>query len=110
MKKPDEMDRNIFLRSEEWAYRAAMLALSLWTLCNCYQTLAHSAPYHPLPGLILCLATSVQGLTQLALKQRMTSGDEEYRPPNRLLQTLIAAVLLTAFLLFFGTFFILYTH
>ena len=110
MKKMDEMDRSIYLRSQAWGYRAVMLALALWTLCGCWQTLAHSAPYHPLPGLILCLAASVQGFTQMALKQRMTTGDEEYRPPNRLLQTLLAAVLITALLLFFGTYFILHTH
>lgn len=108
MKKMDEMDRNIHLRSEEWGYRAALLALAVWTFCNCYQTLSHDVPYRPLPGLILCLAVSVQGFTQIALKQRMTSGDEEYRAPNRLLQTLLTAVFLTAAILFFGTFFILY--
>lgn len=108
MKKPDEMDRSIYLRSAEWGYRAAMLALAAWTFYNCYQTLAHGTPYHPLPGLILCLASAVQGFSQLALKQRMTSGDEECRAPNRLLQTLLTAVFLTAAILFFGTFFILY--
>ena len=106
MKKTDEMDRSIQLRSEEWGYRAAMLALAVWTFYNCYQTLAHGAPYHPLPGLIFCLTASVQGFTQIALKQRMTSGDEEYRAPNRLLQTALMVVTLTAALLFLTTYFI----
>lgn len=108
MKKMDEMDRSIYLRSVEWGFRAAILALSAWTLYTCWQTLAQGAPYRPLPGLILFLATSVQSFSQIALRQRMTSGDEEYRPPNRLLQTVIAAVLLTVLLLCFGTYFILW--
>lgn len=110
MKKMDEMDRNIYLRSVEWAYRAAMLALAAWTFYGCYQTLAHGVPHRPLPGLILCLAATVQGFAQMALKQRMTSGDEEYRPPNRLLQTLLASILIAVLILFLGTFLILHSR
>ena len=37
MKKMDEMDRNILLRSEAWGYKAVLLALCAWTLWNCGQ-------------------------------------------------------------------------
>ena len=43
MKKMDEMDRNIQLRSEEWGYKAAMLALAVWTFFNIGQTLINGA-------------------------------------------------------------------
>ena len=35
MKKMDEMDRNIRLRSQEWGFRAMLLALIVWVLYNC---------------------------------------------------------------------------
>ena len=53
MKKMDEMDREIQLRSMEWGYKAAIVSLCLWVLYNSYQTLAHGAEYQPLPSLML---------------------------------------------------------
>ena len=41
MKKMDEMDRNIQMRSEEWGYKAALLSLCIWTLFNMYQTIVN---------------------------------------------------------------------
>ena len=29
MKKMDEMDRNIYIRSEEWGYKVSLLSLSI---------------------------------------------------------------------------------
>lgn len=107
MKKMDEMDRNIQLRSEEWGYRSASLALAAWTLFNCWQTLVEGEAYHPLPGLILCFAACVQGFSQLAIKQKMISGDEEYREPNKLLWTILAAVILAALTASVGTYFMM---
>ena len=54
MKKMDEMDRNIQLRSKEWGYHTAMLALAGWSLFNSFRTLTEGMAYNPLPGLILC--------------------------------------------------------
>ena len=34
MKKMDEMDRDIQLRSEEWGYKTALLGLCAWTGFN----------------------------------------------------------------------------
>ena len=68
MKKMDEMDRSIYLRSVEWAYRAVALGLCVWTFYNIWQTLVHDAAYAPLPGLILCLGGSVQGFSSPAMK------------------------------------------
>ena len=35
MKKLDEMDRNIQLRSEEIGYKVTLLILSVWTFYDC---------------------------------------------------------------------------
>ncbi len=107
MKKLDEMDRNIQLRSEEWGYRVVTLALGVWTLFNCWQTLAYGAAYRPLPGFILCFAVCVQSFSQLAMKRRMVAGDEEYREPNRLLWTVIMGGIAAAVVVSVGTFFLL---
>ena len=106
MKKMDEMDRNIQLRSEEWGYRAALLALSAWTLFNCCQTLMYDVKHNPLPSLILCFAVCVQGVSQMAMKQKMVAGDEEYREPNKLLRTIIAAIVAIVLILSIGTYFL----
>ena len=107
MKKIDEMDREIQLRSMERGYKAAIVSLCLWVLYNSYQTLAHGAEYQPLPSLILCLAVCVQSFSQIALKQKMVAGDEEYQEPNRLVQTVLAGIVVTAVVLSVGTYLIL---
>ncbi len=110
MKKTDEMDRNIQLRSEQLGYRITLLLLGIWTLFNCWQTLWNKAPYQPLPGFIFIFAVCVQSFSQMALKQRMTAGDEEYRTPNTLLWTVIGAVLIAAAGLLLGTALIMRTQ
>ncbi len=101
MKRMDEMDRNIQLRSEEWGFRAMLIALIVWVLYNCWQTLA---PYQPVPTLIMCLGVCVQSFTYMGIKQKMTSGDEEYHEPNRLLQTILAALFISVLILAVGTY------
>ena len=104
MKKMDEMDRNIRLRSEEWGFRAVLIALAVWVLYNCWQTLAKGAPYQPLPMLIMCLGVCVQSFSYMGIKQKMISGDEEYHEPNRLLQTILAALFISVLILAVGTY------
>ncbi len=102
MKKMDEMDRNIQLRAEEWGYRAILLALCGWTLWNCWQSLVQGVEYSPVPGLILCIGVCTQSFSQMAIRQKMLEGDEEYREPNRLLWSVCAVILGVAVLLSFG--------
>ncbi len=104
MKKMDEMDRNIQLCSEEWGYKSVLLALAVWTLFNCWQTLVNGAKYNPLPGFVLCFSTCVQGFSQLAIKQKMIAGDEEYKEPDKLLWTVIAAVIIVSIIASVGTY------
>lgn len=106
MKKMDEMDRNIQLHSEEWGYRAVLLSLSVWTLFNCWQSLIYDLEYNPLPSLILCFAVSVHAFSQIAMKQKMVAGDEEYREPNKLVRTVISAIVLVVLILSIGTYFL----
>ncbi len=104
MKKMDEMDRNIRLRSEEWGFRALLAALAVWVLYNCWQSLAKGAPYQPLPMLIMCLGVCVQSFSYMGIKQKMVSGDEEYHEPNRLLQSILAALFISVLILALGTY------
>lgn len=99
MKKMDEMEQNIVLRSMAWGCRTAAVLLSVWVLYQCWQTLVHDAPYFPISGFILCCSVCVQGFYQLALRQKMVSGDDEYRETNRFVRTVLVTVILTAALL-----------
>lgn len=107
MKKMDEMDRNIQLHSIEPAYKVAILCLCAWTLFNSYQTLINGAKYEPFSSFILCLTVCVQSFSQIAMKQKMVAGDEEYKEPNRLVQTIIVSLAIVAVILSIGTYFIL---
>jgi hypothetical protein len=106
MKKMDEMDRSIQLRSEEWGYKTVLLALCVWTMVNMYQALVNGAKLEMLPCLILCLTICVQGFSQAVIKQKMIAGDEEYREPNKLVQTIIAAIAIVAVVLSIGAYFL----
>lgn len=105
MKKMDEMDRNIQLRSEEFGYKTVLLALCAWTVYNIYQALATGAQLNMLPTLILCLSVCVQGLSQISLKGKMIAGDEEYKEPNKLLQAILLALVLVTLVLSLGIYF-----
>lgn len=105
MRKMDEMDRRIQLHAEEFGYRTLMLALCVWTLSNSYQVLVNGAKHEPLPALLLCLAACVQSFSQIAMKQKMVAGDEEYKEPNKLVRMIIGAVVIAAVGLWAGSYF-----
>lgn len=107
MKKLDEMDRNIQLRSEGIGYRVTILILSIWTCYNCWQTLANGEKYIPFPGLILCFAVCVQSFSQMAMKRKMIAGDEEYHEPNKLVWVIVGVVAVAAIVLWAGTYFLM---
>ena len=96
------MDQSVFLRSEEWGYRVLLLALSAWTLYNCLQAALHGIRYEPAPGWVLLAGVLAQGLSRLAIRQRMLAGDEEYHEPNRLLHVLLEAVVIAVALIAAG--------
>ena len=105
MKKMDEMDRDIQLRSEEWGYKTALLGLCAWTGFNIYQALVGGGKLEMLPCLILILSVSVQGFAQTAMKRNMIAGDEEYKEPNKLVQGVILAVVTVIVVLAVGVYF-----
>ena len=98
MKKLDEMDRNIQLRSEEIGYKVTLLILSVWTFYDCWQVL---------PGLIVCFAVCIQGFSQMAMKRKMIAGDEEYHEPNKFVWAIVGVIAVVAILLSIGTYFLL---
>lgn len=107
MKKLDEMDRNIQLRSEEIGYKVTLLILSFWTFYNCWQVLANSAKYSPMPGLIVCFAVCIQGFSQMVMKRKMIAGDEEYHEPNKIVWAIVGVIAVVAILLSIGTYFLM---
>ena len=92
MRKMDEMDRAIQLRSEEWGYKTALFGLCGWTVFNIYQSITKGIELEMLPCLIL----------QLAIKQKMIDGDEEFKEPNKLVQGVILMVVILIVVLAIG--------
>ena len=105
MRKMDEMDRAIQLRSEEWGYKTALFGLCAWTGFNIYQALVGGGKLEMLPCLILILSVSVQGFGQTAMKRNMIAGDEEYKEPNKLVQGVILMVVILIVVLALGVYF-----
>lgn len=77
MKKIDEMDRSILLRSQSLGYKTAVL--------------------------ILCLTTTIANFSSIKIKNNMVSGDDEYSEPNKFLEALSIVVALTAIIIFVGS-------
>lgn len=102
MKKMDEMDRDIQLRSEEWGYKTALLGLCAWTVFNIYQSITKGIELEMLPCLILCLSISVQGFAQTAIKQKMIDGDEDFKEPNKLVQGIFLIIVILIVVLAIG--------
>lgn len=107
MKKMDEMDRNIYMRSEEWGYKVSLLSLCIWTIFNLYQSIVNKIKLDMLPCLILCLSIFVQSIAQIIIKQKMIAGDEEYKEPNRVLQLIITLIAFVVVILSIGAYFFL---
>ena len=102
MKKMDEMDRDIQLRSEEWGYKTALLGLCAWTGFNIYQALVVGGKLEMLPCLILILSVSVQGFAQTAIKRNMIDGDEDFKEPNKLVQGIFLIIVILIVVLAIG--------
>lgn len=94
MKRPDEMEKHIQLRSESWGFRAAVWALIFWTLIHLVQVRTSGVRPNPVPSMILAFAMAVQSFSQIIIKRRMVAGDEEYREANRLLQAIMAGIVI----------------
>ncbi|MDU2583475.1 MAG: hypothetical protein E7C82_07190 [Anaerococcus hydrogenalis] len=100
--KMDEMDRNIFLRSESLAYKVAVVALSLWVIFSSYKSLVYNFKYNPIPVLILCLTISVQNFSRIYIKNKMVNGDEDYRESNKFMEILVLSLSILAIIIFIG--------
>ena len=107
MKKIDEMDRSILLRSQSLGYKTAVLVLSIWVLFNSYRTIAKDAKFEIVPVLILCLIITIANFSSIKIKNNMVSGDDEYSEPNKCLEALSIVAALTAIIIFMGSWIIL---
>jgi hypothetical protein len=96
MKKMDEMDRNIRMRSESWGYRVAMTSLSIWIMYNSYKTIVHGAKSETIPVLILLLGVSAHNISMSMIKRKMVAGDDEYKEPNKFIQIIITTIVIAA--------------
>ena len=105
----DEMDRNIKLRSESLGYKAALVSLAIWGLYESWQTLSVGGQngFNILPMAVLVIVVCVQGFTEMAMKRKMISGDEEYKEPNKLLRVVIAILVIAAIIISISSYLVL---
>lgn len=96
MKKMDEMDRNIRMRSESWGYRVAMTSLCVWIMYNNYKTIVYGAKLEMIPVLILGLGVNAHNISMSMIKRKMVAGDDEYKEPNNFIQTVITTIVIAA--------------
>ncbi|MBF4694396.1 hypothetical protein [Fusibacter ferrireducens] len=92
MKKMDEMNRNIRLKSEEYGFKFVLLTLIIWTLYECCLSISNSQPLNSLPSLILIGALIVQGFSEMFMKRKMILDDEEYEEPNKVVWSIILSI------------------
>ena len=111
MKKMDEMDRNIRMRSESWGYRAAMLFLWIWLMYSLYKSKVYGAKIEIFPWMILSISSFVQLVSETVMKLKMVAGDEEYKEDrkSRILFEVIVGAALLIFLIIYGGAFLLTT-
>ena len=107
MKTMDEMDRSIKRRSESLGYKAALICLAIWSLYESWKTLSTGGTHNILPSMILTLVVCVQGFSEMLMKRNMTSGDEAYKEPNKILRAIIAIIVIVAITLAIGSYFLL---
>ena len=111
MKKMDEMDRNIRMRSESWGYRVAMLFLWIWLMYSLYKSKVYGARIEIFPWMILSISSFVQLVSETIMKLKMVAGDEEYKEDRKscILFELIFGAAVLIFLIIYGGAFILAT-
>lgn len=104
MRQMDEMDKNLKLHSEGWGFKAAVLTLGVYTLFECIKNIFDYGIYNPLPAIILVTVLCVQRLSEMSMKRKMISGDDEYTEPNTLLWSIVIGVAIFAIVLSIGSF------
>ena len=101
----DEMDQYIQLRSQALGFKAILMALCIWNIVNSCRALVQGSKLEMLPTFLL-LSLCVQAISQIVIKQKMVSGDEEYKEPNKLVRILIGIIILSALILSIGAYLI----
>lgn len=100
MRKMDEMEKAVYLRSVKYGFLFYMFALCCWVIYN----MVHSIIGSPVT-LVLIGGILVQGLTNMYMQHKMVKDDDEYKEPSALSRILIyffIALALTAAILFVG--------
>jgi FtsH-binding integral membrane protein len=72
MKKADEMEMQISLKSVRIAWAYSVLFLLVWAIYDFYQTQRLGLPFF-----LLCSQNAVLILSQMIIKRRVTAGNEE---------------------------------
>jgi hypothetical protein len=106
MKKMDEMGMSIKLRSESLGYKAAKVCLAIWGLYESWQTFSAGGQngFNILPMAVLVVVVCIQGFSEMAMKRKMISGDDDYKESNKILQIVVAVIVIAALVISIGSF------
>lgn len=92
MRKMDEMERSIRVRSESLGYKFFLVVLAVWTIVELTMHLVNGNSYNYIPSILLIAGLLVEGFYEESMKRRMVAGDEEYQEPSRTAQIVVTAL------------------
>ncbi len=103
----DEMQKNIKLRSQSYAFKAVLLMLAIWIIYESYSMLAYDKRINILPSLLLQFTILVQYFSELIMKRKMILGDEEYKEPNKVLWSIVLIIVISLIVILIGNYLII---
>lgn len=105
----DEMQKNIKLRSQSYAFKAVLLMLIVWVIYESYGAFVYDKKINILPSLLLEFTITVQYFSELIMKRKMILGDEEYKEPNKVLWNILFIVVTGIVIIMIGNYILIST-
>lgn len=88
----DEMQKNIKVRSEAFAFRFVIILLAIWGLYEAYYAFNNKLSFNMAPMIIQIIALLFQSFLSFILERRMIKGDEEYKGSNKILWNILLTI------------------
>lgn len=107
IKKMDEMEKNIALKSQRNALIFAVLGLLVWSFYESYKTYTYNTPLNTTPCFLLVATGLVQTFSQLILQRQVVKDDEEYIEENPIWKILFLILIIAGVITSIGSFIIL---
>ena len=88
MEKMDEMEKEIDVKAYMYGYKVLVVCLGVWSAIEASKYWFNFGEMNLLPIFILNSALYVQELSKMFMIKKMVEGDEEYKQPKSLSNTI----------------------